>query len=104
MNRVIVAALLLWSLTAHAEQAPATIQRPRAATLALGCSGCHPDEERHASLAPVLAGMPRDRLIHAMEEFKSGRRISSIMNRVARGYQSADFAALADHFETAKKR
>ncbi len=69
---------------------------PRAETLARACSGCHDSEK---SLIPHLDGMPRGKFIAAMRDFKSGKRPSSIMNRIAKGYDEVDFAAMAEFFE-----
>lgn len=101
---MIRACAILFCLGCHewvlADSALAIEARPRADTMARACSGCHGSvEDRNSHLVPSLDGMPGSAFIRAMQDFKTGKRRSSIMNRIARGYQDADCAALADYFE-----
>lgn len=101
MTRTILVLLCLIS-QARAALAPASDPgaRPSAAMLARACSGCHAAVDERASPAvPSFVGMRRDEFLRAMRGFKSGERQSSIMNRIARGYQDADFQALAIYYE-----
>ncbi|NJD08016.1 MAG: c-type cytochrome [Methylococcaceae bacterium] len=79
---------------------PAAAARPAPATLALGCSGCHGTGGKPQGITPVLAGKPEGELLRSLRDFKSGRRKSSIMNRIAAGYQDSDLVELAHHFAT----
>lgn len=79
---------------------PAAANRPTPATLALGCSGCHGTAGHSKGATPALAGKPEADLLRALRDFKSGRRKSSIMNRIAAGYQDADLVELAHQFAT----
>jgi sulfide dehydrogenase cytochrome subunit len=64
------------------------------------CAGCHGTGGASAGLSmPSLAGLPREYVHEAMEEFKSGKRYSSIMGRLAKGYSDDDFKAMAAFFE-----
>jgi len=72
--------------------------RPTAQALALACAGCHGTAGRSLGSTPALAGKGADQILRNMRDFKSGRRKSSIMNRIAAGYQDGDFAALATYF------
>jgi len=68
--------------------------------LARACSGCHAAVDERASPAlRSFSSMRRDQFLGAMRGFKSGERQSSIMNRIAKGYQDADFQALAIYYE-----
>ena len=78
-----------------------THPRPHAETLARACSGCHGNEESRNSPVPSLHRMPRAALVQAMRDFKSGKRESSIMNRIANGYEDGDFEAMAAYFAQA---
>lgn len=94
-KRIFVTAALL----AASAQAPAA-ERPAAETLAMGCAGCHGTAGRSHGILPPLAGRPEAEIIGILNDFKSGKRRSSIMNRIAAGYQNADFVAMAQYFST----
>jgi sulfide dehydrogenase cytochrome subunit len=66
--------------------------------LARACSGCHAERKNGEGLIPPLNGKPQAELIQTMRDFKTGRRVSSIMNRIAKGYEEADFVAMAEYF------
>lgn len=72
--------------------------RPDAATMGHACAGCHGSFGRSLGATPPIAGMPEAEFIRLMREFKSGQRVSSIMNRIARGYTDEDFIGLARFF------
>lgn len=73
--------------------------RPTAERMANACGGCHGTYGHAKAPTPVIAGKPEDEFIAAMREFKSGQRVSSVMNRIARGYTDEDFAAMAKFFK-----
>ncbi|WP_045225593.1 c-type cytochrome [Methyloterricola oryzae] len=92
--------LFLLCLCSQALAAPAPGARPAAAMLARACSGCHAAvDERAGPAVRSFSGMRRDQFLGAMRGFKSGERQSSIMNRIAKGYQDADFQALGTYYE-----
>lgn len=97
MAPIILAAM---TLMAFASVPAAAGPRPAADTLALACSGCHGTNSHGQGSTPAIAGRPAEEFVRMMRDFKSGRRRSSIMNRIAAGYQDADFAALAQHYST----
>jgi sulfide dehydrogenase cytochrome subunit len=72
-----------------------------AITLALACSGCHDAQADKAGL-PLLTGMDTLSFIQHMNDFKSGKRKSSIMNRIARGYDETELQKMADYFSRQK--
>ena len=69
-------------------------------SMAAACSMCHGTQGRPAegSAVAALAGRPRDEIVQAMAQFKSGQKPATIMHQIARGYSDAELAALADHF------
>lgn len=86
-------------LTASAIQAaePAA-RRPDTERLAHACAGCHGTNGHSLAPTPSIAGKPEDEFIAAMREFKSGQRVSSIMNRIAHAYTDEDFLHMAQFF------
>jgi paraquat-inducible protein B len=54
------------------------------------------------TLESTLAGIDRQQLIRAMIDYREDRRVSVVMNRVAKGYNDAEIAAIADYFSKIK--
>lgn len=72
--------------------------RPNVERLAHACAGCHGTYGHSLAPTPSIAGKSEEEFIALMLDFKSGRRVSSVMNRIAQGYTDEDFAALAKFF------
>jgi sulfide dehydrogenase cytochrome subunit len=96
-NRIILVALAA-AATAVQSAEPAAL-RPSVERMAHACAGCHGTFGHSIAPTPSLAGKPEEAFINAMHEFKSGQRVSSIMNRIARAYTDDDIAALAQFFK-----
>ena len=73
--------------------------RPTVERMAHACAGCHGTFGHSIAPTPSIAGKPEEAFINAMHDFKSGQRVSSIMNRIARAYTDDDIAALAQFFK-----
>lgn len=71
---------------------------PSGAMLANTCAGCHGTNGVSAGAAPSLKGLPADYLATAMKDFKSGKRPSTIMGRIAKGYSDSSIDAMSAHF------
>ncbi|WP_130472024.1 c-type cytochrome [Candidatus Magnetaquicoccus inordinatus] len=85
-------------LGASAAQADAT-----GPMLANTCAGCHGTNGISAGPAmPTIAGMPAKYLKAVMADFASGKRPSTIMGRLAKGYSEAEIALIADEFAKQK--
>jgi cytochrome c553 len=88
--RLSLAALLLGLATpAGAGPAPLAAQ---------GCLGCHGPQGRGAGAVPGIAGRDAGELQALLRAFRAGERPATIMDRIARGYTEAEFAAVAAHF------
>jgi hypothetical protein len=73
-----------WAISAAALAAP-----PSAAMLSNACAGCHGTHGASAGPSmPTLAGQDKDAIVESMKDFKSGKRPSTIMGRLAKGYRS----------------
>jgi cytochrome subunit of sulfide dehydrogenase len=67
---------------------------------AASCSGCHPASSRVASPVPRLAGLDRAAIVRAMQEFRSGQRAATVMDRIAKGFTDDEIQAIASWYAT----
>lgn len=76
----------------------------RGATLALNnCTMCHGARGMSASNAPNLAGQYPEVVIKQLEDYKSGKRGSSIMETLARNVSERDIADIAAYYASLPK-
>ena len=67
------------------------------------CASCHGTRGKSFDeYMPSLAGIDRQQLIKAMHDYRSDRRVSVVMNRIAKGYSDAEIEAVADYFSRIK--
>jgi cytochrome subunit of sulfide dehydrogenase len=62
---------------------------------AVSCSGCHPSSARVDSPVPRLAGRDRAELVKALQDFRSGTRTGTVMDRIAKGFTDDEIQAIA---------
>jgi cytochrome c553 len=67
---------------------------------AASCSGCHPASARVTSPVPRLAGLERAAIVRAMQEFRSGTRAATVMDRIAKGFTDEEIQAIAAWYAT----
>ncbi|MBI3368332.1 MAG: cytochrome C [Burkholderiales bacterium] len=93
-------ALLLAGMSAWSAQAAPDAASLRIAALAANCFNCHGTQGQAVdrSLVPGLAGVPRDSFIAKMAEFRDGKRPATVMHQIAKGFNEAQIAQLADYF------
>ncbi len=70
--------------------------------LAAACASCHGTNGRSAGLIGDLAGVPKDRIVQQMKDFKAGIRPATVMQQLAKGYSEAQVEAIASYFSTQK--
>ncbi len=83
----------------------ATAQQAIATGKMLGntCASCHGTHGKSFDeYMPSLAGIDRQQLIRSMTDYREDRRVSVVMNRIAKGYNDAEIAAVADYFSKIK--
>jgi cytochrome c553 len=88
--RLVVAAAI--GVMSIAAVAVASAQPPAGAA---ACTGCHPASTRVTSPVPRLAGIDRDAIVTAMQDFRAGRRPATVMDRIARGFTDDEIQAIA---------
>jgi sulfide dehydrogenase cytochrome subunit len=94
MGRALAAAIGIVSIAAVASAEP-----PAGAA---ACSGCHPASPRVSSPVPRLAGVDRAAIVRAMQEFRSGQRSATVMDRIAKGFTDDEIQAIAAWFAVQK--
>lgn len=77
----------------------AVAETPSASMLANSCAGCHGTNGSSVGPAsPTIAGISVDYFIETMDEYKSGKRPSTIMSRIAKGYTEEEVKLMAEYF------
>jgi cytochrome c553 len=69
---------------------------------AASCSGCHPASPRVTSPVPRLAGLERTAIVRAMQDFRSGQRAATVMDRIAKGFTDDETEAIAAWYASQK--
>ena len=69
-------------------------------SMAANCAMCHGTQGRAKANSPLasLAGKPRDEIVQAMAQFKSGQKPATVMHQIAKGYTDEEIAAMAAYF------
>lgn len=71
--------------------------------LANSCAGCHGTNGRISNSAFMpLAGMPQEQFVRTMTDFREGRRSSTLMGHVTKGYSDEELKAMAAFFASVK--
>ena len=80
----------------------AMAENNRGAQLAAMCAACHRLDGQDRGI-PSIVGVKKKELIDTMEDFKSGKRSSQIMQVVARSLTTEEIAILADYLAARQK-
>jgi sulfide dehydrogenase cytochrome subunit len=97
MARLILAILLFVSAMPSAKAAPPT-PPPGAAS----CSGCHPTSKSVDTPVPRLVGRSPAEIETTMQEFRTGQKPASVMDRIAKGFSDDEIAAIAAWYAAQK--
>jgi cytochrome c553 len=93
-----VAALAASALLA---QACATVSEPPPPGAA-ACSGCHAASAKVDTPVPRIAGASEAAIVKAMQEFRSGKRPATVMDRIAKGFSDEEVQAIAKWYSAQK--
>jgi cytochrome subunit of sulfide dehydrogenase len=96
MPRVVAAAIGALSIAA------AVVASAEPPAGAVSCSGCHPASPTVTSPVPRLAGQDQATIVRAMQDFRSGQRAGTVMDRIAKGFTDDEIQALAAWFAAQK--
>ena len=94
---LMLAVAAAWAPAAYAQDANTV--RGMAAT----CANCHGTDGRSNSGIPGLAGADKSFIVGQMQDFKSGKRASTIMQQLARGFSDAQIEQIAGYFAAQRK-
>ena len=70
--------------------------------IAANCANCHGTNGRSVGVMPVLAGRPQAELVLIVREFRDGKRPSTVMQQLAKGYNDAQIDAVAAYLAAQK--
>ena len=70
--------------------------------IAANCANCHGTDGRSRGVIPSLAGRDKASIVLQMQEFRDGKRASTIMQQLAKGYSDAQIEAAAAYFAAQK--
>jgi cytochrome subunit of sulfide dehydrogenase len=62
---------------------------------ATSCSGCHSPTATDTSTPPRLVGHDPEKMVAALQEFRSGQRKGTIMDRIVKGFTPEEIQAIA---------
>ena len=65
---------------------------------ASSCTGCHAAEQIPDSVIPRIAGRKASDIVQFMREYRSGAWPSSVMGRIAKGFDDQQIDAIAAWF------
>jgi sulfide dehydrogenase cytochrome subunit len=89
-------------LLAGAAAAPEGEALTRGGMLSASCAGCHGPDGRSPGAIPNLSGKSAEFIRTALEEFRSGKRASTVMGRHAKAYTDEEVALIADYLASRK--
>jgi cytochrome c553 len=69
---------------------------------ATSCSGCHSPHATDTAVPPRLVGRDPAKMVAALQEFRSGQRPATIMDRVVKGFTPEEIQAIADWYGAQK--
>lgn len=79
-------------------QAGQTEELTPAAMLSASCEGCHGTYGRSPGAIPTIAGKSADYLREAMEDFRSGDKEATVMDRHVKAYSDEEIRLIAKYF------
>ncbi len=94
------AALCLVAVAGAAQAADPNLGRNLAATCA-NCHGTNGNAVKGAGL-DSLAGVPKEKTLQKLADFKSGDKPASIMHQITKGYTDAQLDLIATYFAAQK--
>jgi len=101
VNRLLIPAVAGFSILAAAAAAPA-VDANLGRDVAANCASCHGTDGRSRGAVPGLVGQDKDYLIQQMRDFRDGKRPSTIMQQLVKGYTDAEIDAAAAYLAAEK--
>ena len=76
----------------------------RGTALANACAACHGPDGRSQGAIPALDALSAEDFVAALKAFRTEARKGTVMNRIAKGLDDGDIAAVAAYFATLRQR
>ena len=70
--------------------------------IAANCANCHRTDGRSSGAIPAIAGQDKAYLVQQLKDFRDGKRPSTIMQQLAKGYSDAQIDAAAAYLASQK--
>ena len=70
---------------------------------AAACAGCHGANGEGSGQNPPLAGLSEDRIVQALQDYKSGQRATAVMKSFASMLSDQDMANLGAYYASLRK-
>lgn len=74
----------------------------RGEMLSASCAGCHGTDGRSPGAIPDISDKSEEYIRTSLEEFRSGKRESTVMGRHAKGYTDEEILLIAEYFDRQK--
>lgn len=71
-------------------------------SMASACSSCHGTNGKSVGGMEVLAGYPKEKMVKAFVDFRSGAKPATVMHQLAKGYKDEQVEAIATYFAAQK--
>jgi sulfide dehydrogenase cytochrome subunit len=70
--------------------------------IAANCANCHGTDGRSRGAVPAIAGQDKAYLVQQLKDFRDGKRPSTIMQQLAKGYTDTQIEAAAAYLANRK--
>ena len=97
--QLVAAAIVLSLLLATPGQAG---ELSRGEMLSASCAGCHGTDGHSPGSIPDISGKSAEYISTMLEEFRSGKRESTVMGRQAKGYTDEEIQLISEYFAKQK--
>lgn len=94
----VVIALALFGLTGSVVASDANYGR----NMASACGSCHGTNGKSVGGMEALAGYPKDKMVKAVQDFRSGAKPATVMHQLGKGYTDAQIEAIATFYAAQK--
>lgn len=95
--RILAAASVL-AVSAGLAHADGNLGRNLAAT----CANCHGTNGKSVGGNEALAGVPAEKIMQKLKEFRSGEKPATIMHQISKGYTEEQLQLIAAYFAAQK--
>ena len=99
MRRFLLLTMFMLCSVAYGSEVLA-VEITRGLMLSNSCAACHGPDGKSPGAIPSINGKSVQFLLHALYDFKSGKRATTVMGRHASGYSDEELRHIADYFSS----